>query len=103
MTRRSRLIAQCLILGLAVAQGLDVMSTNAALAATPGAFEGNPVQAFLMAHLGSYWWIEKAFLAAFFIYVALTLTRMNKWTWALLATCAKTYAIVILCNFFHLI
>ena len=103
MTRKSRLIAQALILALALAQPLDILSTNAALAATPGAFEGNPVQAFLMAHLGGYWWVEKALLAAFFVYVALTLNRMNKWTWALLATCAKTYAVVIVCNFFHLI
>jgi len=29
--------------------------------------------------------------------------RRQGWTWALLAACAKTYAIVILCSFFHLI
>lgn len=103
MNRSSRLIAQGLILALALAQPLDILSTNAALASVPGAFESNPVQAFLMVHLGSMWWLPKAALAVFFVYQAVTLSRMNKWTWALLTTGTKTYVIVIACNFFHLL
>jgi hypothetical protein len=103
MTRKSRLIAQGLILALALAQPLDILSTNAALAAVPGAFEGNPVQAFLMASLGGLWWLPKAALAVFFVWQAVTLSRMNRWTWALLATGAKTYAVVLVCNWLHLI
>ncbi|HLZ67579.1 MAG TPA: DUF5658 family protein [Aliidongia sp.] len=103
MTRTSRLVAQALIIALAVAQPIDILSTNSALASVPGAFEGNPVQAFLMATLGGFWWLPKAALAMFFVYQAITLSRMSKWGWALLATGAKTYAIVIVCNWLHLI
>ena len=103
MTRNSRLIAQGLILALALAQPLDILSTNSALASVPGAFEGNPVQAFLMANLGGLWWLPKAALAVFFVYQAMTLSRLSKWGWALLATGAKTYAVVLVCNYLHLI
>jgi hypothetical protein len=44
-----------------------------------------------------------AALVVFLAYQALTLSRMSRWTSALLATGAKTYAIVLVCNIFHLI
>ena len=102
MTRRSRLIAQIVIVALALAQPIDILITNVTLAAVPSAFEINPVQAFLMATLGELWWVPKAALAVFLVYQALTLSRMNRWTWALLATGAKVYVFVLVSNFWGL-
>jgi hypothetical protein len=45
---------------IAIAQVLDIYTTNKALAEMPGAVEGNPVMAFSMYALGEWWWLVKA-------------------------------------------
>jgi hypothetical protein len=103
VNKTTKLIAQGLILAVAAAQGLDILTTNAALAAQPGAFESNPIEAFLMAHLGAAWWLPKAAVALVLLHQAVTLDHMNRWRWALLSGGAKTYALVLISNYFHLL
>lgn len=96
-------LAQFLILVVALGQPLDILDTNAALAAVPGAFESNPVEAFLMIHLGVCWWIPKAALAGFLIYQAATLREMTRLRWAMISAGAKVYALVLISNYWHLL
>lgn len=91
-------VVRTLLIVLAVAQVGDILSTNAALAASPGAFEGNPVMRLVMAELGSYWWLWKAALAVFFVVYAMQLKIVTRRTFALLGVVVKTYAFVIISN-----
>lgn len=102
MTRLSLLAARVLIGAIALAQPLDILTTNRALAAIPGAVESNPAEAFLMLHLGPAWWLPKAGLCLLFLYQALTIRQLNLRTWAILSAAAKVYLFVIISNYFHL-
>lgn len=102
MTNTPKRAAQLLILLVALGQPVDILTTNAALASVPGAFENNPVEAFLMLHLGGWWWVPKATLAVFLVYQAVTLRKMTRRRWALVAVGAKAYALVLIANYWHL-
>lgn len=91
-------VARTLLVALAIAQIADIFSTNAALAATPGASEGNPFMRLVMSGLGSWWWLWKVALAALFIVYAMRLNVVRRKTVALLGVVAKAYAIVIMSN-----
>jgi hypothetical protein len=92
-------VVRTLLIVLAVAQIGDILSTNAALAASPGAFEGNPIMRLVMGALGSYWWLWKAALAMFFMVYAIQLRVVTKRTFVLLGIVVKTYALVVASNF----
>jgi hypothetical protein len=92
-------LARSLLILIAVAQILDVISTNRALLSGAGV-EANPLVAAVMAMMGSYWWLWKVALAGFFAYVALTLQEVGLRRLALISALAKIYVVVIVSNFF---
>jgi hypothetical protein len=92
-------VARIVCLFLAVGQGLDVITTNAALSGG-GAFETNPVMAVAMWALGPYWWLTKAALGGVMVYFALTLRHLTVRSIALLGFAAKMTVLVVLCNYF---
>jgi uncharacterized membrane protein len=97
--RRIGLIAARLTcLGLAIGQVLDILSTNEALAASPGVTELNPLIAATMSALGDLWWLPKSGLALLMIYFALTLRAIRRRTAVILAVTAKATVLVILGN-----
>jgi hypothetical protein len=91
-------LARSLLLLIAVCQLLDVISTNAALAAGAGV-EANPVMALAMACLGPFWWLWKAALAALFVYLAASVRDVGMTRLALISALAKIYVIVVISNF----
>ncbi|MES2055797.1 MAG: DUF5658 family protein [Pseudomonadota bacterium] len=98
-TLPSRLaVVRTLLVALAVAQVFDILSTNAALAASPLAFEGNPLMRFVMRELGSYWWAWKAGIAVFFLGYAACMKIATKRDIVLLGIMVKTYVLVIASN-----
>jgi hypothetical protein len=92
-------VVRILLIMLALAQIGDIISTNAALIASPAAFEGNPMMRLVMGALGSYWWLWKAALAMFFVVYAVRLRVVTKRTFILLGIVVKTYALVVASNF----
>ncbi len=93
-------LARVLLVALAAAQVFDVLSTNAALASSPDAFESNPVMRLAMTSLGAYWWLWKAALAVFFLTYAARIRVINTRGLLLLGLVAKVYVFVILSNIF---
>lgn len=91
-------VVRILLIMLALAQVGDIISTNAALAASPAAFEGNPMMRLVMAALGSYWWLWKVALAVFFVVYATQLRIITRRTFVLLGAVVKTYAFVVVSN-----
>jgi len=91
-------VARWLLITLAVAEIADIFSTNAALANTPGAVEGNPLMRLMMAHYGSWWWLWKALLAALFVNRALHMNAVSRRTVVVLAIVVPIYAVTIVSN-----
>jgi len=91
-------LARWLLIILAVAEIADILSTNAALANTPSAFEGNPIMRLMMARFGSWWWLWKALLAALFINRALSMNAVGRRTVVLLTIVVPVYAVTIVSN-----
>lgn len=91
-------VARWLLIILAVAEIADILSTNAALANTPGAFEGNPFMRLMMARFGAWWWLLKALLAALFISYALHMKAANRRTIVALGIVVPIYTVVIVSN-----
>ncbi|HLZ66507.1 MAG TPA: DUF5658 family protein [Aliidongia sp.] len=89
---------RALLIALAVAQLGDVLTTNAALAASPGAHEANPFMSLLMASLGSYWWLWKAAMAGFFVVAAVTVQKPSRRQLIFAGTVAKVYVLVLINN-----
>ena len=91
-------VARWLLITLAVAEIADIFSTNAALASTPGAIEGNPLMRLMMAHYGSWWWLWKALLAALFVNRALHMKATNRRTIVALGIIVPIYTLTIVSN-----
>ncbi len=80
------MVIKTLLVVVALAQFVDVLSTNRALAAGVGLYEANPVMGFSMSALGSFWWLPKFAIAAVLIGSAIRLKRatMREFTMAVL-------------------
>jgi hypothetical protein len=91
-------VARWLLITLAVAEIADILSTNAALANTPGAVEGNPLMRLMMARYGSWWWLWKALLAALFVSYALHMKVVNRRTIVMLGIVVPIYIVAIASN-----
>jgi hypothetical protein len=91
-------VARWLLITLAVAEIADILSTNAALASTPGTFESNPLMRLMMARFGSWWWLWKALLAALFINRALHMNAVSRRTIVVLGIVVPIYTITIVSN-----
>jgi hypothetical protein len=87
---------------LALAQFIDVWTTNRALAATNGGHEENPIMAFAMADLGHFWWLPKVALAVLFLYFAKTMREFSLRQAVLTGGVAKIYLVTLIANYFHL-
>lgn len=87
-----------LLIALAVAQLGDVLTTNQALAASPGTFEANPLMALLMTYLGSWWWLWKAAMAGFFGVAAFTIREPSRRQLVFTGAVAKIYVLVLINN-----
>ena len=66
-----------LLVALALGQIIDVLATNNSLAGG-GKKELNPVMRVVMNLYGEHWWLWKAFIAVFLIYLAITI-RSPSW------------------------
>ena len=91
-------VARWLLITLAVAEIADILSTNAALASTPGAVEGNPLMRLMMNHYGSWWWLGKALLAALFFNRALHMKAANRRTVIALGIVVPIYTVTVVSN-----
>jgi hypothetical protein len=83
---------------LAVAQLADVLTTNRALAGSPGAFEANPLMHMLMTYLGPWWWLWKAAVAGFFVTMAFTIRQPSRRELVVAGAVAKVYVLVLINN-----
>ncbi|HLZ66531.1 MAG TPA: DUF5658 family protein [Aliidongia sp.] len=98
-SRTTKLLAiRVLLIALALAQLGDVLSTNQALAASPGAFEANPLMHLLMTYLGSWWWLWKAAMAGFFVVAAFTIRQPSRRQLVFAGAVAKVYVLVLVNN-----
>jgi len=79
--------ALLLILFIAL-QLIDITTTNYGLA-IPGNWEGNPLMAFLQAHLGGFWWVPKI-AGVFLVCLAVPLLRRRWLMVYAVAYCALT-------------
>ena len=93
------LCIRALLIALAVAQLGDGLTTNQALAASPGTFAANPLMALLMTYLGSWWWLWKAAMALFFVAVAVTIREPSRRQLVFAGAVAKVYVLVLVNNF----
>ncbi len=98
-----RTAARFLLAFLALAQFLDVVSTNAVLASVPGAAEGNPVMLAAMGHLGSAWWLVKLPAIALCLSGALWLPLLTPRLRAVIVMVSAFYAVVVAFNFANLL
>jgi hypothetical protein len=89
---------RALLVVLAVGQVGDVLTTNHALAASPGAFEANPLMHLLMTYLGSWWWLWKAAVGFFFIAMAIGMRQVSRRQLIFAGALAKVYVLVLLNN-----
>jgi len=90
--------ARWLLITLAVAEIADILSTNAALASTPGASESNPFMRLMMDRFGSWWWLWKALLAALFINRALHMNAVSRRIIIALGIVVPIYTLTIVSN-----
>jgi hypothetical protein len=90
--------ARWLLITLAVAEIADILTTNAALAGTPGSFEANPFMRLMMDRFGSWWWLWKALLAALFFNRALHMNVVSRRTIVVLGIVVPIYAVTIVSN-----
>jgi hypothetical protein len=87
-----------LLVILAISQLGDVLSTNSALANSPGAVEANPVMHLMMAVLGSWWWLWKAAVAVFFVTCAISIKEPSRRQLVFAGAVAKIYLVVLVNN-----
>ncbi len=81
---------------LVIIGGLDIVSTNAALAA--GQFEGNPLIRWLQADMGSWWSLPKMALHLVLAYLVLWIP--SKRMLAIGAVVSAAYILLIANNFY---
>jgi uncharacterized membrane protein len=98
MTRRI-VCFKVLLLTVAVAQLLDVISTNRSLAAGRGLYESNPLMRLTMAEFGTAWWLPKLAIAAFLTVLALRMKRPSPRELPLTAFVVTAYFTVLANNF----
>jgi uncharacterized membrane protein YciS (DUF1049 family) len=84
------------LIALALGQVMDVITTNQVLAA--GGYEVNPVMSHLMEWFGVQWWLVKAVVAVFLIYLALKNRSVAQRWVALTGVFAIMQTLVILNN-----
>jgi hypothetical protein len=96
-------VARALLVALALAQLLDVLSTNAVLANVPNATEANPVMHFAMDRLGEYWWLPKAALAALYLFFAARLRQAPRRLAVAIGGFASLYAAFVAWNICNLL
>lgn len=86
---------------IAIAQPIDVWTTNRALA-SDRMVEANPVMAAVMAHLGSYYWLPKIALAIAVITLTYFADKIKSPVVVVLCSIvAKFYVVVLLNNYFR--
>jgi hypothetical protein len=89
---------RALLIILALGQLGDVLSTNSALANSPGAVEANPVMHLMMTLLGSWWWLWKAAVAGFFVAFAISVRKPSRRHLIFAGAVAKIYIVVLVNN-----
>lgn len=92
---------RALLVAVALAQLADVLSTNHALATGHPVHEDNPVMQLLITYLGAVWWLPKAALAAFFMFMALTMTHVTRRQVMLASVVTTVYILVVVSNLLH--
>jgi hypothetical protein len=92
---------KALLVLVASAQLVDVLSTNRALAAGRGLYEANPVMSFSMDTLGTFWWLPKLVIALVLIGLAVRLKRVTLREFVLATLVEITYLGVLVNNFLH--
>ena len=93
------MVIKTLLIVVAMAQFVDVASTNRALAAGVGLYEANPVMGLSMTALGSFWWLPKFVIAAVLIGLAVRLKRATMREFAMAVLVQLAYLGVLLNNF----
>ena len=88
-----------LLIALALGQMIDVLTTNRALAA--GGKEVNPFMHLMMLLSGGQWWLLKALIALFLIYLAITIRPPTWRKIALAGFVAMLQLLVIINNLMH--
>jgi hypothetical protein len=88
-----------LLVVVALAQIVDVLSTNRALAAGGGLYEANPVMGFSMTALGPFWWLPKFAIAIVLILLAIRLKRATMREFLLASLVEIAYLGVLVNNF----
>ena len=89
---------RALLVILALAQIGDILSTNRALAESPGAMEANPVMHLMMTYLGSWWWLWKVAVAGFLATAAFSIRQPSRRQLVFAAAVAKVYILVLINN-----
>ena len=89
---------RALLIILAIIQLGDVLSTNSALANSPGTVEANPVMHLMMTVLGSWWWLWKAAVAGFFVTCAVSIREPSRRQLIFAGAVAKIYLVVLVNN-----
>ncbi|HVJ55538.1 MAG TPA: DUF5658 family protein [Aliidongia sp.] len=92
-------VIKALLVILALAQLVDVLSTNRALAAGDGRYEANPVMSFSMMHLGALWWLPKFAIAAFLVALVFRLKRATQREFLFSAIVGTAYLGILANNF----
>lgn len=92
---------RALLVAVALAQLADVLSTNHALATNRPLREYNPVMQLCITYLGAVWWFPKAALAAFFMFMALTMSRVTERQVMLASVVTTVYIVVVVSNLLH--
>ena len=93
------MLIKTLLVVVALAQVVDVISTNRALAAGMGLYEANPVMGFSMSALGSFWWLPKFAIAAVLIGSAIQLKRATMREFAMAVLVPTLYLGVLVNNY----
>ena len=88
------------LLVIAILQIGDVLTTNCALQ-LPGIFESNPVMVLAMRHLGSAWWLPKAWVMMLLLasgVLALRRRPLSNFTFSIALAVTAAFFLVILNN-----
>jgi hypothetical protein len=93
-------VMKLLLIFMAFAQLVDVLSTNRALAAAGDRlYEANPVMGYSMETLGSFWWLPKCAIAIVLMLLAIRLKRATLREFVLATLVEFAYLGVLVNNF----